>query len=332
MNKILITGGSGYIGSHTALKLAEYGYEPVLFDNLSNSNAAVLDRLEALLGRRPEFHIGDILVKEDLYKLFDQHEFEAVIHFAGCKAVAESVELPLKYYLNNVVGSVNVLDVMQQFGCKKFVFSSSCTVYGQAEAVPVFETSELTPLNPYGRSKLAVEEVLQDIVSSDDGWKISILRYFNPGGAHSSGLLSENPLGKPNNLLPFIAQVAAGRQEELLVFGGDYDTPDGTGIRDYIHVMDVADAHVKVIERQEKTLEIFNIGIGQGYSVLEIIRSFEEVNSLKIPFRIVSRRNGDVARCYANSNKIKRVLNWTPHFDLNDIMRDLWNARNAESI
>lgn len=323
---ILITGGAGYIGSHTSLQLLEAGYQVVVLDNLSNSSRESLNRVERITGKKIEFIEGDIRDAAVLEQLFQQHAFKAVIHFAGLKAVGESVQQPLKYYKNNVLGTLQLLEVMQKHDCKKIVFSSSATVYGDPEEVPIKESAQLQATNPYGRSKLMVEEVLRDLYASDNQWSIALLRYFNPVGAHSSGLIGENPKGIPNNLMPFISQVAVGKRKELSVFGGDYPTKDGTGVRDYIHVVDLAKGHVKALQKLESPcFHTINLGTGQGYSVLEMIRAFEQASGRIIPYTITERRAGDVSECYADPTLAKEILGWQAEKTLEDMCRDSWN-------
>lgn len=327
MRKILVTGGAGFIGSHTVVKLMEQPYEVVIYDNFSNSCSAVIDRIQTITGSRPIVVEGDVLDDRALDQVFSTHQFDDVIHFAGLKAVGESVEQPLKYYQNNVAGSLGLFRAMAAHACTRIVFSSSATVYGQPESVPIKEDSPLSASNPYGQSKLMVEEVLRDLARADARWQVSLLRYFNPVAAHPSGLLGEDPNGVPNNLMPFIAQVGVGKLQQLEVFGGDYDTPDGTGKRDYIHVVDLAEAHLKALENLGvgKNCEAYNIGTGQGYSVLEMITAFEKASGRDIPYRIVQRRPGDIAECYADPNLSQKQLGWQAEFGLDQMMRDQWN-------
>lgn len=323
---ILITGGAGYIGSHTTVQLFEQGRKVIVFDNLSNSNDEVFNRIEKITGIRPEFIKSDIRDRECLDKIFADYAIGSVIHFAGLKAVGESVVQPLKYYQNNVEGSLTLLEVMAKHNCKKIVFSSSATVYGDPERVPIDESFPLSATNPYGQSKLMVENILRDLSISDPEWQIAILRYFNPVGAHDSGLIGEDPAGIPNNLMPFIAQVAVGKRDKLSVFGGDYDTVDGTGVRDYIHVEDLAGAHLSALEilNSKHGCKAYNIGTGKGYSVLEALSAFEEVSGKNIPYEIVERRSGDIAECYADPSNSEKVLGWKAKHDLERMVEDHW--------
>src|SRR3989339_246925 len=299
---ILVTGGAGYIGSHTCVELLAAGLELVVFDNLSNASLVSLQRLETITGKPVPFVRGDIRSHEDLAGVFNHYPLEAVIHFAGLKAVGESVSEPLLYYDNNLTGTICLLEAMREFGCKTMVFSSSATVYGDPHTTPIREDFPLAATNPYGRAKLMIEEILGDLFTADPAWRIALLRYFNPVGAHPSGLIGEDPRGIPNNLMPYIAQVAVGKREKLSVFGGDYETPDGTGVRDYIHVVDLARSHLKALEaltEQPRILTV-NLGTGKGYSVLDMVRAFEKASGRKVPYQIVARRPGDVAKCYAD--------------------------------
>jgi len=323
---ILVTGGAGYIGSHTCVELIAAGFEPVVFDNLSNASLMSLQRLAAITGRAVPFVRGDIRSHEALADAFSNYPIEAVIHFAGLKAVGESVAEPLLYYDNNVAGTVCLLKTMRKFGSKTLVFSSSATVYGDPHATPIREDFPLSATNPYGRTKLMIEEMLGDLHTADPAWRIALLRYFNPVGAHESGLIGEDPRGTPNNLMPYISQVAVGKRTKLRVFGGDYDTPDGTGVRDYIHVVDLARGHLKALEyldRQPRLLTV-NLGTGRGYSVLEMIGAFENASGRKVPFEIVERRPGDVAKCYADPSLAKSLLGWEAQFDLGKMCSDSW--------
>jgi len=326
MKKILVTGGAGYIGSHTVICLIEQGYTPVIFDSFVNSSVEVVSRVKAITGVNVECVEGDLCFKDDLFALFKAHKFEAVIHFAGLKAVGESVEQPLIYYQNNVSGSLTLLSVMAEFNCHKLVFSSSATVYGDPESVPISEDFPLSATSPYGQSKLMIENILRDLYLSNNDWQISILRYFNPVAAHPSGLIGDNPNGIPNNLMPYVAQVAVGKLKKLSVFGDDYDTPDGTGVRDYIHVMDLSNAHIKALQAlsSDHGCQAFNIGTGQGYSVLEMIKAFEEASGRTIPYDIKARRAGDVAKCYALPSLSRERLNWNAVLGLDEMMRDHW--------
>jgi len=321
--KIFVTGGAGYIGSHTCIELLEAGYEVRVYDNLSNSSRESLRRVEQITNKSVEFIEGDIRDKEKL--LESLKGCDAVIHFAGLKAVGESVEKPLKYYENNVCGSVTLLQAMDKLGIDAIVFSSSATVYGNPKYLPLDEKHPLSATNPYGRSKLMIEEILCDLYKSNPAWKIAILRYFNPIGAHPSGLIGEDPNDIPNNLMPYITQVAIGKLPKLRVFGDDYDTKDGTGVRDYIHVVDLAKGHIKALEALDKPqCEAFNLGTGRGYSVLEMVKAFEEASGVKIPYEITARREGDVATCYADATKAKEVLKWSAKRDLKQMCEDSW--------
>ncbi len=324
--KILVTGGAGYIGSHTVVLLVEAGYEVVVFDNFSNSSRESLNRVEKLVKTKIELIEGDIRSKSDLQKIFDAHKIESVIHFAGLKAVGESVEKPLKYYDNNVYGTVNLCDVMAENGCKKIIFSSSATVYGDPATTPILESFPTSATNPYGRSKLMVEEILRDLYVSDSSWQIVLLRYFNPVGAHRSGTIGEDPNGIPNNLMPFIAQTAVGKREKLLVFGDDYETVDGTGVRDYIHVVDLADAHVKSLQKIKSFKEVMtiNLGTGKGYSVLEMVKAFEKASGKKVPYQIAPRRAGDIATCFADPSYAKEILGWEATKGIEEMCQDGW--------
>ncbi len=324
--KILVTGGSGYIGSHTVLELLEAGYETVVLDNLCNSSEESLKRVEKITGKKVKFYQADIRDQEAMNKIFTEEKPEAVIHFAGLKAVGESVQKPLMYYDNNIAGTVTLLNAMNEHGCKKIVFSSSATVYGKPASVPIREDFPLSVTNPYGRTKLMIEEILGDVYTADNSWDIILLRYFNPIGAHESGLIGEDPDGIPNNLLPYVAKVAVGRLEKVNVFGNDYDTPDGTGVRDYIHVVDLARGHVKAIEKiaRKPGLKIYNLGTGNGYSVLDIIHAFSKACGHDIPYVIGPRRAGDIDMCYADPQKAYEELNWKAEYDLNKMCEDTW--------
>ena len=326
--KILVTGGTGFIGSHTVVELQKAGYEVVIVDNLYNSKEIVLDRIETITGKRPIFYNLDVNDREGLNKVFDKEDIGAVIHFAGYKAVGESTRKPIEYYANNLGSTLVLCDVMRNHGCKKIVFSSSATVYGNPAFVPITEECPLgVTTNPYGESKSMQERILTDIYKSDNEWSVMLLRYFNPIGAHESGLMGEDPKGIPNNLLPYVAQVAAGKLEKVHVFGNDYDTPDGTGVRDYIHVVDLAKGHVKAIQGFEKLngVNIFNLGTGVGYSVLDIIHAFAKACGKEIPYVIDPRRPGDIATCYSDPTKAKEVLGWTAEKTLEDMCKDAWN-------
>ena len=320
MKKLLLTGGCGYIGSHTCVELLQKGYEVVIYDNLSNSSEETVSLIEQITGKRVKFIKGDMLDYPLLDKTFSSEKFDAVIHFAGLKAVGESVKEPLKYYENNICGTVNLLKLMLKYDIKKIVFSSSATVYGDPKSLPIYEDFPTTPTNPYGQTKLVIEKMLGDICSANKDFTAVILRYFNPIGAHESGLIGERPNGIPNNLAPYIAQVAAGIRRELQVFGGDYDTPDGTGIRDYIHITDLALGHIAALEKVKTAgLHIFNLGTGKGTSVLELIHSYEKACGKKIPYRIVARRGGDIAECYANCDKARKILGWSAEHSIGDM-------------
>ena len=323
---ILVTGAAGYIGSHTCLELLEAGYDVVAVDNLLNSSEESLKRIQQITGKSLKFYQVDLLDKPALENIFDANQVDAVIHFAGLKAVGESVAFPLNYYHNNVTGSVTLFEVMRSHQVKRVVFSSSATVYGDPSELPIKEGFPLAPANPYGQTKYMIEQILKDIYGSDNAWSIVILRYFNPVGAHSSGLIGEDPNGIPNNLLPFIAQVAVGKLAELSVFGNDYPTPDGTGIRDYIHVVDLARGHVKALPRlMENTgVMIYNLGTGRGHSVLEMVKAFERASGKEIPYRFVARRPGDIAACYADPSRAEAELDWQTSNSLDDMCADTW--------
>lgn len=324
---ILVTGGAGYIGSHTCVELLQAGEDIVLLDNFSNAKPQVVNRIKELGGRDFPLYAVDILHREGLEKIFAREDIEAVIHFAGLKAVGESVKIPLDYYQNNVSGTINLCQVMARAGCKKIVFSSSATVYGNSTDVPFREDSPLSTTNPYGSTKRMVEDILRDLCASDPEWSACLLRYFNPIGAHKSGLLGEDPNGIPNNLLPYIAKVAVGQLERLNVFGNDYDTPDGTGVRDYLHVVDLAIGHLKALDyvRTHKGAEAINLGTGRGYSVLEVVKAFEKASGVTIPYRIAPRRPGDIATCYADPSKAKKLLGWEAARSLEEMCADAWN-------
>lgn len=330
-NKILVTGGAGYIGSHTCVQLLAAGHSLLVVDNLCNAQVASLNRLAQIanvpLGSsRLQFVRGDVRDAALLHKMFAQHPILAVVHFAGLKAVGESVSQPLQYYSNNVQGTLGLLQVMALHGCRQLVFSSSATVYGNPATAPIAEHAPLSVTNPYGQSKLVVEHMLRDLAASDPRWRIAILRYFNPVGAHKSGLMGEDPNGIPNNLLPYITQVAVGKLPELAVFGNDYSTPDGTGVRDYIHVVDLAEGHLRALEAlQTRTgAHVWNLGTGQGYSVLEMVRAFEAVSGKTVPYRFAPRRPGDIATCYADATKAAHELGWKAQRGLDEMMRDAW--------
>ena len=322
----LVTGGAGYIGAHTTLALLQAGHAVVVLDNLSNSSAESLRRVERIAGRAPVFVQGDVRDRALVEQLLRQHGVGAVLHFAGLKAVGESVSLPMAYYDHNVAGSLALCQAMAAAGVWRLVFSSSATVYGDPATVPIHEDMPTGPTNPYGRTKWLVEHLLRDVAASDARWAIAALRYFNPVGAHESGLIGEDPRGTPNNLLPYVAQVAVGRRAELAVFGDDYPTPDGTGVRDYIHVVDLADGHLKALQAlaARHGLHTWNLGTGRGYSVLEIVRAFEAASGRPVPYRVAPRRPGDIATCYADPAKAERELGWKARRGLDEMMRDAW--------
>lgn len=325
---ILVTGGSGFIGSHTVVELLEAGREVVVIDNLSNSSPVALKRVEEITGKQVVFYQADIRDREALEEVFAKEKIESCIHFAGLKAVGESVEKPWEYYDNNITGTLTLVDVMRKHGVKNIIFSSSSTVYGDPDSVPVTEESPLKKCtNPYGSTKFMLEQILTDIQTADSEWNVVLLRYFNPIGAHKSGRIGENPNGIPNNLMPYITQVAVGKRERLGVFGDDYDTPDGTGVRDYIHVVDLARGHVKALKKIEEKagLCIYNLGTGQGYSVLDVVKNFEEASGVKIPYEILPRRAGDIAANYADASKALRELGWKAEYTLKDMCADSWN-------
>ena len=329
MGKVLVTGGTGYIGSHTVVELLNEGKEVVVIDNFYNSNPEVLDSIKKITNKDFKFYEIDYLDKDKLEKVFEENDIESVINFAGFKAVGESVEKPLEYYHNNIGGAVILLETMKKYNVKKFVFSSSATVYGDPKVIPITEECEIGgTTNPYGTTKLFIEQILQDLYISDNTWDICILRYFNPVGAHESGLIGEDPKGKPNNLMPFITKVAAGLLPELSVFGNDYDTPDGTGVRDYIHVVDLAKGHLLALDKLNKEnngIFIYNLGTGKGYSVLEMIETFKKVNNIDVPYKIVERRPGDIAMCYSDPSKAEKELGFKATKTLEDMCMDGWN-------
>ncbi|WP_214784566.1 UDP-glucose 4-epimerase GalE [Exiguobacterium sp. s183] len=324
---ILVTGGAGYIGTHTVLQLLEGGHEVIVLDNLSNSSREALNRVESMTGKEVTFYLGDILDRALLEQIFLTHTIDAVIHFAGLKAVGESVREPLRYYENNVVGTTVLLEVMQAFDVKRIVFSSSATVYGMPERTPIDESFPLSATNPYGRSKLMIEDILRDVAVADSEWSIALLRYFNPIGAHPSGQIGEDPFDVPNNLMPYITQVAVGKLNELSVFGDDYDTPDGTGVRDYIHVVDLASGHLQALDyvMEQTGVEAFNLGTGTGYSVLDLVRAFEQESGKTVPYNVTARRPGDIATCFADPTKSKQMLGFEAKHDIRDMCRDAWN-------
>ncbi len=324
--RILVTGGAGYIGSHTCVELLNENYDVIVLDNLSNSCKEALIRVEKITGKSLEFYKADLLNKQDIHDIFSKQKIDAVIHFAGLKAVGESVSIPLKYFHNNITGTLNLLEVMDDFNVKNIVFSSSATVYGDPASLPIKEDFPLSATNPYGRTKLMIEEILQDLYVSDNRWNIALLRYFNPVGAHESGTIGEDPSGIPNNLVPYISKVAVGILEQVNVFGGDYDTLDGTGVRDYIHVKDLALGHIKTLPKlfENPGVVIYNLGTGQGYSVLEMVKGFEKASNKTIPYKIIDRRPGDIAACYAEPLKAKNELGWHAEKSLDDMCRDTW--------
>ncbi len=331
---ILLPGGAGYIGSHTAVELLKAGKEIIIIDNFSNSKPEVLDKIKQITGKEFKFYELDYLDREKLEKVFEENKIEAVLNFAGYKAVGESVQKPIEYYTNNISGCLVLLDVMRKYGVKKFIFSSSATVYGDPKKVPITEESKTGgTTNPYGTTKLFIEQILKDIYVSDNTWDICILRYFNPVGAHESGLIGEEPKGIPNNLMPYVVRVASGQLKELSVFGNDYNTPDGTGVRDYIHVVDLAKGHVAALEKLDKEqngIYIYNLGTGTGYSVLDMVKAFEKSTGKKVPYKIAPRRQGDIATCYAEPKKAKEELGWTATKTLEDMCKDSWNYINKQ--
>lgn len=323
---ILVTGGAGYIGSHTVLELLELGNEVIIVDNLSNSNKESLKRVESITGKKPVFYELDLLNKSGLDEVFNSHSIDSVIHFAGYKAVGESVQKPMMYYQNNIDSTLVLCEIMNKHGVKNLVFSSSATVYGDPETVPITEHSPLSATNPYGRTKLFIEYILKDLHTSDNSWNIALLRYFNPVGAHKSGLIGEDPNDIPNNLMPYVSQVAVGKLKELSVFGDDYSTPDGTGVRDYIHVVDLAIGHLKAIEklRSNPGLVIYNLGTGKGTSVLDMIKAFEKASDKKVAYKIAPRRPGDIATCYADPEKAESELGWNAERGIQEMCEDAW--------
>ena len=326
---ILLPGGAGYIGSHTAVELLNSGKEIVIIDDFSNSKPEALDAIRKITGKDFKFYEMDYKDRAKLEKVFEENQIDAVINFAGFKAVGESVQKPIEYYENNIGGALVVLDTMRKYGCKRFIFSSSATVYGDPEVIPITEDCKTGgTTNPYGTTKLFIEQILKDLYKSDNTWNICMLRYFNPVGAHESGLIGEEPKGIPNNLMPYVVRVAAGILPELSVFGNDYDTPDGTGVRDYIHVVDLAKGHVcalNKIEKEKEGLFIYNLGTGTGYSVLDMVKAFEKATGKKVPYKIAPRREGDIATCYANPKKAKEELGWEATKTLDDMCKDSWN-------
>jgi UDP-glucose 4-epimerase len=328
---IFVKGGAGYIGSHTVVDLMAAAHDVFIVDNFCNSKPSILDRIERIVGRRPRFAQLDVCDRAALRQLFAAHRFDAVIHFAGLKAVGESVARPLAYYENNVSGSAALAQCMDEAGVKMLVFSSSATVYGEATSMPIREDFPLVPANPYGRSKLMVEEILRDVTAADEGWRVGLLRYFNPVGAHPSGLIGEDPADVPNNLMPYIAQVAVGRIPELRVFGDDYSTADGTGVRDYVHVVDLARGHLAALEalRAHTGVVTVNLGTGRGYSVLEMVHAFESASGKRVPYRIVPRRPGDVAQCYADPSLAARTIGWRAELGIEAMCADTWRWQEA---
>ncbi|OUS39396.1 UDP-glucose 4-epimerase GalE [Oleispira antarctica] len=340
---ILVTGGAGYIGSHTCIELLSSGYDVLVIDNLDNSSEESLKRVEELCGKKPAFIKGDVRDTTLMAQIFEKNDIKATIHFAGLKAVGESCEMPLEYYNNNVYSTLVLCQAMQNAGSKNLVFSSSATVYGDPEKLPLTEDMPLSATNPYGRSKLIIEDMLRDLPAADvinkeaSNWSVALLRYFNPVGAHKSGRIGEDPSGKPNNLMPFITQTAVGRRDELAVFGSDYDTVDGTGVRDYIHVVDLAKGHVKAVEKLLSKegiegVQAYNLGTGNGISVLEMVKAFAKENDVAVPYKLVPRRPGDVAACYADATRARAELNWQAEFSLEDMVRDSWKwqSQNPE--
>lgn len=331
---VLVTGGAGFIGSHTVVELLNEGKEVVIIDNFSNSKPEVLEAIRKITGKDFKFYEIDYLDREKLEKVFEENDIEAVLNFAGFKAVGESVQKPIEYYTNNISGALVLLDTMRKYNVKTFVFSSSATVYGEPEKNPITEDCKTGgTTNPYGTSKLFIEQILKDIYTSDETWNICILRYFNPVGAHESGLIGEEPQGIPNNLMPYVARVAAGTLEELSVFGNDYDTPDGTGVRDYIHVVDLAKGHIKALqklEKEQKGLYIYNLGTGNGYSVLDMVKAFEKATGKEVKYKIVPRRPGDIATCYADPKKAKEELGWETNLGIDEMCKDSWNYINRK--
>lgn len=325
---ILITGGAGYIGSHTAVELLNANYDIIILDNFSNSKEEALNRIKEITNKDFKFYQTDLLNYDDVSKIFEENQIESVIHFAGLKAVGESVSFPMKYYENNITGTLNLCKIMDKFNVKNLVFSSSATVYGEPKTVPITEDFHVGNVtNPYGRTKFMIENILNDLYIADNSWHIALLRYFNPIGAHKSGKIGEDPNGIPNNLLPFITQTAIGKREKLAVFGDDYDTPDGTGVRDYIHVVDLAIGHIKAIEKivEKAGVYVYNLGTGNGYSVLEVVRAFEKASNMKVPYEIKERRAGDIPTCYADPKLAEKELGWVAKFDIETMCKDAWN-------
>lgn len=325
--RILVTGGAGFIGSHTCVEMLEAGYDVVVVDNFSNSKPDALDRIRRITGKACTLYTGDVRDMQLMHRIFESEEIDAVIHFAGLKAVGESVQKPLEYYENNIVGTFTLCRAMREADCRRIVFSSSATVYGMNNTVPFREEYPTSATNPYGQTKVMIEQILKDLVVADGRWSVSLLRYFNPIGAHSSGLLGESPNGIPNNLFPYIAQVASGKLDHLNVFGNDYDTPDGTGVRDYIHVVDLAKGHLAALEYvlEHTGVQAVNLGTGNGTSVLELVSAFEKASGKKIPYEIAPRRAGDIATCYADTSKAKQMFGWSAQLGINDMCADGWN-------
>ncbi|AFU16105.1 MULTISPECIES: UDP-glucose 4-epimerase GalE [Bacillus] len=323
---ILITGGAGYIGSHTCIELLNNNYKIIVVDNLSNSSIESLNRVKEITGKQFKFYNESVLNREKMNEIFLENNIEAVIHFAGFKAVGESTTIPLTYYYNNIISTIILCDVMQKHNVKKFIFSSSATVYGIPKTSPITEEFPLSVTNPYGQTKLMIEQIMRDVAKADGEWSIALLRYFNPFGAHQSGRIGEDPNGIPNNLMPYVTQVAVGKLKELNIFGNDYPTKDGTGVRDYIHVVDLAKGHVKALEKVLETtgIDAYNLGTGKGYSVLEMVNAFEKVSGKKIPYKIIGRRPGDVAICFADVSKAKRELGWEAEYGLEEMCLDSW--------
>ena len=326
--KVLVTGGTGYIGSHTCVELLNNGFEVIIVDNLCNSKKDVVDKIEVITKKKVKFYELDLCNKGDLRKVFEENKIDAVLHFAGLKAVGESVAKPIMYYRNNLDSTMSLIEIMNEFNCRKLVFSSSATVYGDPESLPIKENFKVGgTTNPYGTSKYMIERILSDLCISDSSWSIALLRYFNPIGAHSSGLIGENPNGIPNNLMPYIIKVASGELPYLNIFGNDYDTHDGTGVRDYIHVVDLAKGHIKALDNIIKSdgISCYNLGTGHGYSVLDLVNTFEKVNNIKIDYKIVQRRSGDIAACYADPTKAEKELGWKAEKNIEDMCRDAYN-------
>lgn len=336
MCKILVTGGAGFIGSHTCVELLESGYEVIIMDNLCNSKEESVHRIEQITDKKVKFYKTDMLDLDGIAEIFEKNEISAVIHFAGLKAVGESVEKPLEYYHNNITGTINLLRVMKRYGCKTIVFSSSATVYGVNNQAPYTEDMPTSATNPYGYTKVMIEQILKDLTVPDGEWSVAALRYFNPIGAHKSGLIGEDPNGIPNNLVPYIAQVASGRLEKLKVFGNNYDTPDGTGVRDYIHVVDLAKGHISALKYalDHKGFTPVNLGTGKGSSVLDVVKAYEKASGKEIPVEITERRAGDIATSYADTSLAKKLLGWEAELDLDDMCRDSWNftVKNPEGL